>query len=169
MVKWLLSLINDRAVLINRSIETNCLLLALLAKDLHRTWNLKTSSSTVIVNVSLLCMKQLLPNLNLIIQHTLEENVVGRGKKILNNYLKHFLAIYAIYSSCYFCIQLVSKKFIIFLQNLLSLEKKLEATSDPGVLVEFYAPVQESLVVISKALDTLEERGTDHSTEQQHM
>ena len=143
--------------------------IGLLAKDLHRTWNLKTSSSSVIVHFSLLCMKQLLPNLNLIIQHTIVDNVVGRGKKIWNNCLKHFFAIYAIYSSCFFSLQLVNKKFIIFLQNLLSLEKKLEATSDPGVLVEFYAPVQESLVVISKALDTLEERGTDHSTEQQHM
>ena len=134
MVKWLLSLINDRAVLINRSIETNCLLLALLAKDLHRTWNLKTSSSTVIVNVSLLCMKQLLPNLNLIIQHTLEENVVGRGKKILNNYLKHFFG------------NLCNLFFVLFLHT--TCQQK----------IHYFSP--ESLVSWKEARSDLGSRGT---------
>lgn len=59
------------------------------------------------------------------------------------------------------CVSFQKKKLFFFLKDFPALEYQLVNVSDPAVLLEFYAPIQDSLSVINNALGTLAQEGDE--------
>lgn len=61
------------------------------------------------------------------------------------------------------------KKLFFFIKDFPALEYQLVNVSDPAVLLEFYAPIQDSLSVINNALGTLAQEGDEMIRERQEV
>lgn len=60
-----------------------------------------------------------------------------------------------------FFVRFIPKKIFFFIKDFPALEYQLVNVSDPAVLLEFYAPIQDSLSVINNALGTLAQEGDE--------
>lgn len=69
-----------------------------------------------------------------------------------------YLTMHLSHSSC---VSFQKKKLFFFLKDFPALEYQLVNVSDPAVLLEFYAPIQDSLSVINNALGTLAQGGDE--------
>lgn len=62
----------------------------------------------------------------------------------------------------HFFVRFIPKKYyFFFIKDFPALEYQLVNVSDPAVLLEFYAPIQDSLSVINNALGTLAQEGDE--------
>lgn len=69
-----------------------------------------------------------------------------------------------------FFVRFIPKKMIFFfIKDFSALEYHLVNVSDPAVLLEFYAPIQDSLSVINNALGTLAQEGDGMIRERQKV
>lgn len=59
------------------------------------------------------------------------------------------------------CVSFQKKYDFFFIKDFPALEYQLVNVSDPAVLLEFYAPIQDSLSVINNALGTLAQEGDE--------
>lgn len=60
-----------------------------------------------------------------------------------------------------FFVRFIKKNDFFFIKDFSALEYQLVNVSDPAVLLEFYAPIQDSLSVINNALGTLAQEGDE--------
>lgn len=60
-------------------------------------------------------------------------------------------------------------ELFLFIKDFSTLEYQLVNGSDPVVLLEFYAPIQDSLSVINNALGTLAQEGDEMNRERKEV